>query len=72
MLFDAVRATPNAEVSTIEYRPDGSLVATVTADNPATLTALQGRIEAGGLRVMPGESRTAAGRLTTQIILSPA
>ena len=72
VLFDAIRATPNAEVSAIDYRPDGSLVATVTADNPATLTALQGRIEASGLSVMPGESRTAGGRLTTQLTISAA
>jgi general secretion pathway protein L len=72
LLFDAVRATPNAELAAIDYRPDGSLVATVTADNAATLSALQGRLEAGGVRVMAGESRTDGGRMTTRLSLSSA
>lgn len=50
-LFAAVRATPNVELSRLEYGASGALAATVTADSAASLSALQGRIEASGLRV---------------------
>ena len=69
VLFDAVRATPNAEVARIDYRADGTLVATVTTDSPATLSALQGRIEAAGLTVVPGQRSNAVGRAATEITL---
>ena len=71
-LFSAVRATPQAEISGLDYRPDGTLVATISADSPATLAALQERIGASGLSVTPGESRTAGGRLSTELILRAA
>ena len=72
ILFDAVRATPNVEVSRIEYRPDGSLGATLMLDNPATFTALETRIEASGLAVEPGERRNAGGRPTADLVVGPA
>ncbi|HWT12859.1 MAG TPA: type II secretion system protein GspL [Allosphingosinicella sp.] len=72
VLFEAVRSTPNVELSRIDYRPDGSLAATVMIDNPATFTAFQARIEAVGLRVEPGEQRTAGGRATADLIVRPA
>jgi general secretion pathway protein L len=72
ILFDAVRATPNVEVSRIEYRPDGSLGATLMLDNPATLTALEARIEASGLAVEPGERRNAGGRPSADLVVGPA
>jgi general secretion pathway protein L len=72
MLFAAVEATPNAELAGVDYRSDGTLTVTVTADSPATLSALQGRLEAGGFTVAPGESRTNGGRLSGQLTLRPA
>lgn len=72
ILFEAVRATPNAELSRLAYGLDGNLVATVMMDNPATLAALQARIEAAGLSVQPGEQRTAGGRPTTDLTVGPA
>jgi len=72
VLFEAVRATPNVEVARIEYRPDGSLGATLMLDNPATLAALQARIEASGLNVQPGERRNDGGRPSADLILGPA
>jgi general secretion pathway protein L len=69
-LFAAVQATPQAEIFGLDYRADGTLVATVTADNPATLTALQERLAASGLSVTPGESRTAGGRMSSQLTLT--
>ncbi len=53
-LFEAVRATPNVELTRIDYRPDGSLAATVKVDSPATLAALRQRAEASGLAVEGG------------------
>ena len=67
VLFEAVRATPNAELARIDYRPDGTLLAAVTTDSPATLAALQARIEAGGLAVEPGPRANAAGRTATEL-----
>lgn len=71
-LFDAVRATPNIEVSRLDYRPDGSLGATVLADSPATLAAFRQRAEAGGLAVDGGTPRTEAGRPVADLVLRPA
>jgi general secretion pathway protein L len=70
-LFEAIRATPNVELARIDYRPDGSLTATVMMDGPATLTALQARLEAAGLRVEPGEQRTAGGRPIADLTVRP-
>jgi len=67
LLFEAVRATPNAEVARLDYRSDGTLVATVTTDSPATLAGLQALIEAGGLRVAPGTPSQAGGRSATEL-----
>lgn len=67
LLFEAVRATPNAELTRLDYRSDGTLIATVTTDAPATLAALQGRIEAGGLLVAPGAPSQAGGRSATEL-----
>ena len=67
LLFDAVQSTPNAEIARLDYRADGTLVATVTTDTPATLVALQGRIEAGGLQVAPGARNQAGGRTATEL-----
>lgn len=71
-LFEAIRATPNIELARIDYRADGSLVATVMMDGPSTLTALQSRLEASGFTVEPGEQRTAGGRPTADLTVRPA
>jgi len=72
ILFATIEATPNAELAGLDYRSDGTLTVTVTADSPATLSALQGRLEAGGFTVAPGESRTSGGRLSGQLTLRPS
>ena len=69
LLFGAVRATPNAELARLEYRADGTLVATVTTDSPATLAALQSRLEASGLTVTPGQRSNTGGRAATDLTL---
>ena len=72
LFFEAIRATPNVEMTRLEYRPDGSLSASLALDNPATLAAFRGRIEASGLRVEGGEITTSAGRPTTELIVRPS
>ena len=71
-LFEAIRATPNVELSRLEYRADGSLSATVMMDSPATFAALQGRLEQSGLRVELGEQRNAGGRPAADLTVRAA
>lgn len=72
VLFDAIRSTPNVELTRLEYRGDGSLTATVLLDNPATLPALDARVEAGGLASEAGEIRSAGGRPTADLTVRPS
>lgn len=70
-LFASVQATPNAELTSLEYRPDGSLTAAVQADSPATLTALEQRAEAAGLSSQLGPLRNAGGRQAADLTVTP-
>ena len=72
LLFEAVRATPNVELARIDYRPDGSLAATVKVDGPATLAALRQRAEASGLAVEGGALGNAGGQPSAELVLRPA
>lgn len=54
LLFEAIRSTPNAELTRLDWRADGSLAASLRVDTPATLAALRARAEASGLRVEGG------------------
>lgn len=67
LLFDAVQATPNAELSALRFGADGALQASVFGDTPATLAALRQRIEAAGGTVVEGESRSAGGRAAVEL-----
>lgn len=69
VLFDAVRATPNAELQSLTFDRDGSLRATVQADSDATLAALQDRVRAAGLAVEAGAPRSGGGRQIADIIV---
>jgi general secretion pathway protein L len=66
-LFEAVRGTPNAELMTMIFAPDGTLRATIQADTPATLAALQQRIGARGFTAEAGPLRTGGGRPTVEL-----
>ncbi len=66
-MFAAIRATPNAELSAILYDRDGSMRATVMADSPATISALEQRIEANGFAVEAGPMRTGGGKPTADL-----
>jgi general secretion pathway protein L len=72
LLFEAVRSTPDLELTRLDYRPDGSLGATVTVDNPATLAAFRARAEASGLAVEGGNLTSGGGQPTAEIVLRPA
>ena len=72
ILFEAVRAIPNVELSRIDYRPDGSLSAIVLFDSPATLALLRQRVEAGGLAVEAGAPQGGGTRPGTELVLRPA
>ncbi len=66
-VFAAVRATPNAELSSIVYDRDGTMRLTVMADSAATITSFEQRIEAGGFEAEQGPMRIGGGRPTTDI-----
>lgn len=72
LLFEAVRATPNLQLTRLDYRPDGSLGATVQVDTPATLAAFRARAEAGGAVTEGGALQTAGGQQSAEIVLRPA
>jgi general secretion pathway protein L len=70
--FGAIQAVPNVELGRLEYRPDGTLAATVTADTPATLQALRRQIETGGLQVQEGSAQPAGPRPSAELLLRPS
>jgi general secretion pathway protein L len=72
LLFEAVRSTPNLELTRIDYRADGSLGATVAVDSPATLAAFRARAEASGLSVEGGNLTGAGGQPSAELVLRPA
>jgi general secretion pathway protein L len=72
ILFEAVRSTPNIQLTRLEYRPDGSLGATVQVDSPATLAAFRARAEASGAVTEGGNLQSAGGQQSAEIVLRPA
>jgi general secretion pathway protein L len=73
LLWEAVRSTPNLELTRVEWRGDGSLAATVAVDSPATLAAFRARAEASGVAIEGGALQNAAGgRPTAELVLRPA
>jgi general secretion pathway protein L len=67
VVFAAVRATPNAELSSIVYDRDGTMRLTIMADSAATIASFEQRIEAGGFAAEQGPMRVGGGRPTTDI-----
>lgn len=59
LLFQAIRSTPNAELTRLDWRGDGSLAVSLRVDTPATLAALRARAEASGLRIEGGAAANA-------------
>ena len=71
VLFAAIQAVPNVELGRLDYRADGTLVAIVTGDTPATLQALRRQIETGGLQVQEGTAQPMGARATAELLLRP-
>ena len=72
ILFEAVRSTPNLQLTRLEYRPDGSLGATLQVDTPATLAAFRARAEASGAVAEGGNLQSVGGQQSAEIVLRPA
>jgi general secretion pathway protein L len=72
ILFGAIQAVPNVELGRLEYRPDGTLAATLSGDTPATLQALRRQIETGGLQVQEGTAQPAGARPSAELLLRPS
>lgn len=70
-LFEAVKATPNIELTALAFSPDGLLRATVQADSPAAIEALRQRVEAGGFAADAGAPRSGGGRRIAEINVRP-
>ncbi len=66
-VFAAVRATPNVELTAVNFDQTGALRATVQADSPASIQTLQQRIEASGFAVSTSDARSGGGRPTTDL-----
>jgi len=70
-LFDAVKATPNIELSALSFAPGGSLRATVQADSPAAIEALRQRVEASGFAAEAAAPRSGGGRRVADLTVRP-
>ncbi|MDB5722622.1 MAG: ral secretion pathway protein [Alphaproteobacteria bacterium] len=71
-LFSAIRATPNVELNGLAFSPDGSLRATVAADDIASLEALDRRVEAAGFAADLGPPRSGGGRRIADLVVRPS
>lgn len=70
-VFEAVKTTPNVELTALAFSPDGLLRATVQADSPAAIEALRQRVEAGGFAVEAGAPRSGGGRRVADLTVRP-
>ncbi|HEX8571566.1 MAG TPA: type II secretion system protein GspL [Allosphingosinicella sp.] len=70
-LFEAVKATPNIELTALAFAPDGILRATAQADSPAAIEALRQRVEASGFAAEAGAPRTGGGRRVADLTVRP-
>ncbi|HEX8584182.1 MAG TPA: type II secretion system protein GspL [Allosphingosinicella sp.] len=70
-VFEAVKAVPNVELSSLTFGVDGALRISVRGDAPASLDGFAQRIEAGGFAVDRMPPRSAEGRQAQDIIVRP-
>jgi general secretion pathway protein L len=68
-LFEAVKATPNVELSAIAFAPDGTLRTTVQADTPAAIESLRQRVEASGFAAEATAPRSGGGRRVADLLV---
>lgn len=71
VLFEAIKATPNIELTALAFSPDGLLRATVQADSPAAIEALRQRVEASGFAAEAGAPRSGGGRRVADLMVRP-
>lgn len=71
-LFDAIKATPNVELNGLSFSPDGSLRATLAADNQAVLEDIGRRVEASGFVAELGPPRSGGGRRVADLTVRPS
>ena len=69
VLFEAVRDTPNATVTQLVFQPDGTLRASILADNPAAIDTVRQRIEARGLQAVGALPTDLGGRAALQLTI---
>ena len=69
-VFGAVQATPNVELSGVEFLPDGTLRITVTAPGAPEANALKAAIERMGFTVAASPFAQAGGRISGQFTVS--
>jgi general secretion pathway protein L len=70
-VFEAVKATPNVELSALAFAPDGTLRTTVQADTPAAVEGLRQRVEASGFAAEVGAPRSGGGRQIADLLVRP-
>jgi general secretion pathway protein L len=70
-LFDAVKSTPNVELTALAFSPDGLLRATVQADSPAAIEALRQRVEASGFAAEAGAPHSGGARRVADLTVRP-
>lgn len=70
-LFEAVKATPNIELTALTFTPDGLLRASVQADSPVAIEALRQRVEASGFAAETGAPRSGGGRPAADLNVRP-
>lgn len=70
-VFEAVRTTPNVELTALSFSQDGSLRATVQADSAASLGALAERVEGRGFATEVGGVRSGGGRQMAELTVRP-
>jgi general secretion pathway protein L len=71
-LFEAIKAVPSVELNALSFSADGSLRATLAADNPATLADVARRVEDSGFRTELGPPRSGGGRRIADLTVLPS
>ena len=67
ILFAGVQAVPNVQLKALVYDPAGGLRATIVADTPASITALQQRVVTSGAEAKLGAMRSDGGQPAAEL-----
>jgi len=71
LVFGAVQATPNIELSSVDFTPDGMMRITVVAPGAPEADALRSRIEAAGLDAEASPFQADGGRIRGEFRVAP-